>query len=80
MATTQAGIVRDALIASGHPAELVTITTVGDLSGDPVETLGVGVFTTALREAIDDGRVDAAVHSYKAVSYTHLTLPTKRIV
>ena len=25
----------------------------------------MGVFTTALREAIDDGRVDAAVHSHK---------------
>ena len=71
MATTQAGIVRDALIANGHPAELVTITTAGDLSGDPIETLGVGVFTTALREAIDDGRVDAAVHSHKDLPTAH---------
>ena len=71
LATTQAGIVRDALIANGHPAELVTITTAGDLSGDPIETLGVGVFTTALREAIDDGRVDAAVHSHKDLPTAH---------
>jgi len=71
LATTQAGIVRDALIAGGHRAELVTITTAGDLSGDPIETLGVGVFTTALREAIDDGRVDAAVHSYKDLPTAH---------
>jgi len=65
LATTQAGMVRDALIARGYPAELVTITTAGDRSAEPIETLGVGVFTTALREAIDDGRVDAAVHSHK---------------
>ena len=65
LATTQAGVVRDALIAKGHPAELVTISTDGDRSSAPIETLGVGVFTTALREAMDEGRVDAAVHSHK---------------
>lgn len=65
LATTQAGVVRDALIANGHPAELVIITTAGDRSSAPIETLGVGVFTTALREAMSDGRVDAAVHSHK---------------
>jgi len=65
LATTQAGTVRDALIANGHPAELVTITTAGDRSSAPIESLGVGAFTTALREAIEDGRVDAAVHSHK---------------
>ena len=65
LATTQAGTVRDALIAGGHPAELVTISTTGDRSSGPIETLGVGVFTAALREAIADGRVDAAVHSHK---------------
>lgn len=65
LATTQAGVVRDALIALGHPAELVTVTTAGDRSSAPIETLGVGVFTTALREAMAEGRVDAAVHSHK---------------
>ena len=65
LATTQAAAVRDALIANGHPAELVTISTAGDRSSAPIESLGVGVFTTALREAIDDGRIDAAVHSHK---------------
>ena len=30
LATTQAGTVRDALIAAGHPAELVIIKTKGD--------------------------------------------------
>ena len=65
LATTQASIVRDALLANGHPAELVTISTEGDRSSAPIATLGVGAFTTALREAIEDGRVDAAVHSHK---------------
>ena len=65
LATTQAAGVRDALIAKGHPAELVIITTAGDRSSAPIESLGVGAFTTALREAIEDGRVDAAVHSHK---------------
>ncbi|MBS4728644.1 hydroxymethylbilane synthase [Mycobacterium sp. SM1] len=65
LATTQAATIRDALIAKGHPAELVVITTAGDRSSAPIAELGVGVFTTALREAIMDGRVDAAVHSHK---------------
>ncbi|HEX7322703.1 MAG TPA: hydroxymethylbilane synthase [Mycobacterium sp.] len=65
LATTQAGTVRDALVAAGHPAELVTISTEGDRSAAPVAEIGVGVFTAALREAIADGRVDAAVHSHK---------------
>ncbi len=56
---------RDTLIANGHLAELVTITTEGDRSMEPIATIGVGVFTTALREAIDEGRVEAAVHSHK---------------
>lgn len=65
LATTQAGTVRDALVAAGHPAELVKISTTGDRSSGPIADLGVGVFTAALREAIVDGRVDAAVHSHK---------------
>ena len=65
LATTQAGGIRDALVANGHPAELVTISTEGDRSSNPVASIGVGVFTAALREAIEDGRVDAAVHSHK---------------
>ncbi|MFD4365904.1 hydroxymethylbilane synthase [Rhodococcus sp. NPDC058521] len=65
LATTQAGSVRDALIAAGHEAELVIISTKGDQSTDPVQKIGVGVFTAELREALLDGRVDVAVHSYK---------------
>lgn len=65
LATTQAGTVRDALIANGHDAELVIISTEGDRNQGPIADIGVGVFTAALREAIADGRVDMAVHSYK---------------
>jgi hydroxymethylbilane synthase len=65
LATTQAGTVRDALIARGHAAELVIISTAGDRSSAPIAEIGVGVFTAALREAIAAGEVDVAVHSYK---------------
>ena len=65
LATTQAGTVRDALQALGHDAELVIISTEGDRSSAPIAEIGVGVFTTALRDAIADERVDVAVHSYK---------------
>ncbi|MFI9510655.1 hydroxymethylbilane synthase [Nocardia sp. NPDC052566] len=65
LALTQAGTVRDALIAAGHPAELVVIKTAGDLSSDPVQKIGVGVFTSALRDELAAGTIDIAVHSYK---------------
>ena len=65
LATTQAGLIRDALIARGHPAELVIVSTAGDRSSAPIAEIGVGVFTAALREAIADDTVDMAVHSYK---------------
>ncbi len=76
LATTQAGTIRDALIARGHAAELVIISTEGDRSDRPVAEIGVGVFTAALREAIADGRVDMAVHSYKDLP----TAPDARFV
>ena len=65
LATTQAGAIRDALIARGHAAELVIVSTDGDRSSAPIAEIGVGVFTAALREAIADNTVDMAVHSYK---------------
>jgi hydroxymethylbilane synthase len=65
LALTQAGTVRDAIIAAGTPAELVVVHTAGDGSHAPVEQIGVGVFTAALREALARGDVDVAVHSYK---------------
>lgn len=82
LATTQAGHVRDALIAAGFPAELKVVTTAGDLSAAPVERIGVGVFTSALRDALFDGDVDVAVHSFKDLptAYeprTHLIIPVR---
>ncbi|OFJ52719.1 hydroxymethylbilane synthase [Mycolicibacterium grossiae] len=71
LATTQAGAIRDALTARGHAAELVIVSTEGDRSDAPIADIGVGVFTAALREAIAEGSVDMAVHSYK-------DLPTAR--
>lgn len=65
LATTQAGHVRDALIAAGYPAELTIIRTEGDVNMAPVERIGVGVFTHALRDALENDRCDVAVHSYK---------------
>ena len=76
LATTQAGAIKDVLTANGHPAELVTISTEGDRSTDPIVDIGVGVFTAALREAIDNGEVDMAVHSYKDLP----TAPDPRFV
>ncbi|MCX5041775.1 hydroxymethylbilane synthase [Aldersonia sp. NBC_00410] len=65
LATTQAGTVRDALIAAGHAAELTIVRTAGDASAAPVAEIGVGVFTTALREELAAGNIDIAVHSFK---------------
>lgn len=65
LATTQAGHVRDALIAAGYPAELVIVRTRGDVVMAPVERIGVGVFTMELRSALERGDCDVAVHSYK---------------
>ncbi|WP_353371785.1 hydroxymethylbilane synthase [Mycobacterium sp.] len=76
LATTQAGAIKDVLTANGHPAELVTISTEGDRSTDPIVNIGVGVFTAALREAIHDHVVDMAVHSYKDLP----TAPDPRFV
>lgn len=65
LALTQSGTVRDDLIAAGQHAELVVVKTAGDKSMEPVEKIGVGVFTAALRDALAEGTVDIAVHSYK---------------
>ncbi|MEX3558962.1 hydroxymethylbilane synthase [Corynebacterium sp. LK2522] len=65
LATTQAGHVRDWLTANGYPAELHIVTTAGDVNMAPVERIGVGVFTQALREALQAGECDIAVHSFK---------------
>src|SRR3954467_5093509 len=59
-------MVADALTATaGRPVELVRIVTAGDRSAAPVTELGVGVFVSALRDALLAGEIDFAVHSYK---------------
>ena len=65
LATTQSGIVRDALSRAGHAAELVIDLHRGDQSSAPIAEIGVGVFTTALRDALAAAEIDVAVHSYK---------------
>lgn len=65
LARTQSQTIADALIANGHPAELVIIRTAGDASAAPVAEIGVGVFTTAIRNALHAGEIDVAIHSYK---------------
>jgi hydroxymethylbilane synthase len=50
---------------TGHGVELVEIVTSGDRSSAPVAQLGVGVFVSALRDALLAKEIDVAVHSYK---------------
>jgi hydroxymethylbilane synthase len=71
LALAQAGYVRERLRSLGHEVELVRITTKGDVSTAPLAQIGgTGVFVTALREALLDGRVDLAVHSLKDLPTT----------
>ncbi|MFI7021418.1 hydroxymethylbilane synthase [Micromonospora sp. NPDC049900] len=66
LAMAQSGQVADALTArTGRPVELVEVVTAGDRSSAPVHRLGVGVFVSALRDALVAGTIDFAVHSYK---------------
>jgi hydroxymethylbilane synthase len=65
LAMAQSGTIADRLRAAGHTCELVEISTSGDRSSAPVAQLGVGVFVSALRDALARGDVDVAVHSYK---------------
>lgn len=66
LAVRQARTVADAVTAAtGVPVELVEIVTPGDTSTAPVARLGVGVFVSALRDALAAKEIDVAVHSYK---------------
>jgi hydroxymethylbilane synthase len=73
LALHQAQLVARELERDGRTrVELIHVSTRGDRSSAPIEQLGgVGVFTTALREALLAKEVDVAVHSYK-------DLPTDR--
>ena len=67
LALTQTGMVADQLRElTGREIEIVRIKTHGDvLTGSLTQVGGTGVFVTALREALLDGRCDVAVHSLK---------------
>ena len=67
LALWQAEWVRDRLAATGVAVELVVIKTRGDAEVDrPLHQLeGKGFFTKEIEEALQDGRIDAAVHSLK---------------
>ncbi|MDG4833562.1 hydroxymethylbilane synthase [Solwaraspora sp. WMMD1047] len=66
LAMAQAGQIATALRdATGREVELVEVTTAGDRSSAPVQRLGVGVFVSALRDALEAKEIDFAVHSYK---------------
>lgn len=66
LALAQSQLTADALTAAtGRPVELVRIVTPGDRSAAPVAQLGVGVFVSALRDALLADEIDFAVHSYK---------------
>jgi hydroxymethylbilane synthase len=75
-----------ALVLPGRPVEveLVEITTEGDTTKASLAGLGgTGVFVSALRDALSDGRIDFAVHSLKdlptapAEGLTLAALPTR---
>jgi len=72
LATTQSGLVARRLEElTGRPVELVHIRTEGDVKTGSLASLGgTGVFVTALREALLDGRCDVAVHSLKDLPTT----------
>jgi hydroxymethylbilane synthase len=67
LARAQSGLIAAALERTlGRPVELVNISTEGDRSHDPIASFAnVGVFVSALREALLAGDIDLAVHSYK---------------
>jgi hydroxymethylbilane synthase len=66
LAMAQSGHVAAALTeATGRKVELVEVVTAGDRSTAPVQRLGVGVFVSALRDALTARTIDFAVHSYK---------------
>ena len=68
LALYQSRRVQDALAQLGVPAELVVIQTKGDRIQDrPLQSMGPGIFTKALDDALLAGEVDLAVHSMKDV-------------
>jgi len=67
LALAQSGAVAAVLAESaGAVSDLVRIKTEGDVNAGPLASIGgTGIFVTALRSALLEGRVDVIVHSYK---------------
>jgi hydroxymethylbilane synthase len=67
MAMVQTGLVARLITErTGRPAELVTVTTFGDVSRAELAQIGgTGVFVSGLRLRLLQGDVDVAVHSLK---------------
>ena len=67
LARTQTGWVVEQLRSHGHAVEIVTISTQGDSRADvPIAVIGGdGVFVRELERALQEHRIDAAVHSLK---------------
>ncbi len=76
LALAQTGHVAEELERAGAKVEIVVISTPGDRSSAPIAEIGVGVFTSALRDALAAGEIDIAVHSYKDLP----TAPDPRLV
>jgi len=67
LALAQSGAVAAVLAeTAGAVSDVVRIKTEGDVNTGPLASIGgTGIFVTALRSALLDGRVDVIVHSYK---------------
>ena len=67
LALAQSGTVGAQLVeTAGGVVDLVRVKTEGDINTGPLAAIGgTGVFVTAVRAALLDGRVDVIVHSFK---------------
>ena len=73
LALAQTHAVADALssVSTDWDIRIETIASTGDDQPDaPIESLGLGVFTSAIERALLDGRIDVAVHSLKDLPTT----------
>ena len=67
LALAQSGAIADRIAENaGSGSELIRVKTEGDVNTGPLAAIGgTGIFVTAVRAALADGRVDVIVHSFK---------------
>lgn len=70
LALAQTGTIAKQLSDAGLSVEIVAVATPGDQSAAPIPEIGVGVFTSALRESLLRKEIDVAVHSFKDLPTT----------